>query len=498
MGLGKVKASVFAIRKQSETGTLVVPSAASQFIPLRAGFTMAYSNEKLESDELLNDIGATKPANGLETIEGTHPIYLKHSGTEGQEPESGILYESILGSKTVNATEYQTTGSPTTTVIPVADGTNFYVGQALLIKDGTNGYSIRNVESISTNDLTLNFALEDAPATGVSMGKAVSYIPTSTSVTPFSAWKYNANGYSIEAVQDCIVTGLSATFESNQFATAEFTYSGVKYFLNPIVITSSNKYIDWTDDDGTAAASVEEKVYRSPVELAETLENAMNAQTSETISVSYSSTDGKFTISSSTSATLSLLWDSGTNTANTIGEELGFTVSADDTSATSYESDNAIDLSAEYTPSYDDTDKIVIKNAELIIGSQEDNVCRCASTVTIEITQETEDALCICEETGIQEKVPVSRAVTLSATINVEQYDVLFFNNLINNSTVGAMLNIGPKSSGNFVAGKCMNMYIANATVDSYQVGGENILTAEISLSGFVTSDKKDIYINFL
>jgi hypothetical protein len=495
--VGQVRSSVFAIRKQAALGDLIVPNAAIQFIPLREGFSMSYSNEKLESDELVNDIGQTKSANGVESVEGSHPIYLKHSGVEGQEPETGILYESILGSKIVNAVQYATSGASTETVLAVANGSNFYVGQGLLIKDGTNGWSVRNIKSITGNNLTLNFALDDAPATATNLGLAVSYIPNPNGPIPFSAWKYNANSFSVEAASDCIVTELSATFEANQFSTIDFSYAGIKYFYNPIEILAGNSYIDWEDDDGVHAAQVPLDIYRSPIELAKTLQNVMNEQTAETITVSYSNQTGKFTIAAS-GALFELLWDSGTNTANTIGSTIGFIITADDDSALSYISDNELSYVAAYTPSYDNVDKIIVKDSQLFIGEQLDNLCVCATSATIAISKTIEDVLCICEETGIKEKVATGREVTLTATIVLNKHDVSFFDALINNKTISAMLNVGQKSAGNFQAGKTANFYLGNAVLNSFVVGGDSFLTAEIEISGFVTSDLKDIYVNFL
>lgn len=495
--VGQVRSSIFAIRKQASLGELIIPNAASQFIPLREGFSMSYTNEKLESDELVNDIGASKSANGVESVEGTHPAYLKHSGIEGQEPETGILYESILGSKVVNSTEYATAGVPTTTVIPVANGANFYVGQALLIKDSTNGFSVRNVKSISTNNLNLNYALDNAPASGVNLGRAVSYIPNPQGPVPFSAWKYNANSFSVEAASDCIVTELTTTFEANQFATAEFTYAGIKYYYNPIEILAGNSFIDWEDDDGVAAAQVPVGIYRSPIELAKTLESVMNAQTTETITVSYSNSTGKFTIAA-TGTLFELLWDTGTNTANTIGATIGFNIAADDDSALSYEADNELSYVAAYSPSYDNVDKIIVKDSQLFIGTQEENVCVCATTAAIAISKTIEDVNCICEETGIKEKIATAREVTLTATIVLNKHDVSIFDSLINNKTISAMLNVGPKSAGNFQAGKVANFYLGNAVINSFVVGGDSFLTAEVEISGFITSDLKDIYVNFL
>jgi hypothetical protein len=95
----------------------------------------------------------------------------------------------------------------------------------------------------------------------------------------------------------------------------------------------------------------------------------MNAVTSEVFTVTYSDSTGKFTITYANAATLSLLWNSGANTAQSIGTKLGFLVAADDTGSLTYTSDNAQTLTASYVPSYDAVDPLIFKSAELFIGS---------------------------------------------------------------------------------------------------------------------------------
>jgi hypothetical protein len=169
MSVGLQRASIFALKKETNAGDYLPPSVGSEFVPLRPGNTLNFQAEALESDELLNDIGAAKAFTGKESVEGSHSAYLRHSGIEGQEPEVGVLYESVMGSKVIHGTEFSTVSGSTTNIIKVADGTDFTVGQALLIKDSSNGYSIRNVKSISTNDLILNFSLPAAPVSGVAL-----------------------------------------------------------------------------------------------------------------------------------------------------------------------------------------------------------------------------------------------------------------------------------------------------------------------------------------
>ena len=493
------RASVMAVKKETTTGTLVPPAAASDYIPLRSGFAMEFAVEELASDELVNDIGVSKALAGKESVNGTHAAYLKHSEVEGQAPEAGIFFESCLGDVTVNATEYDLVGGSTTTVLNVgaAEGANFEVGQALLVK-ATNGYSIRNVKSISTDALTLNFAVAAAPALGTNLGKAVFYKPASSGHPSFTSWLYNGNGGAIQVAGGCRTTGISVTATAGQAAEIEMSYAGSKYYFNPILITSTNKHLDFTDDTGTFAVSVAEQYYHNPHDLARALEAAIDAATAETITVTYSNTTGKFTIATSTSVVLSLLWFTGANTATTIGPAIGFAVAANDTGATTYTSDTEIDLTSTHTPTYNDSTNIVVKDAELLIGGTTDTLCKAAQTVSIEIATPTTDVDSICEESGTKEKLILSREVTLTAELLLNKYESQIFDKLKQNETISAMLNIGPKSGGNWVAGKCVNVYLGNASVTSHNVTGDDYVIASVSIKGFVTSTLKDVYVNFI
>lgn len=497
------RGSTLGIIQEDTDGTLKELTAGSDFIPLRAGFAANATVEELESDELLNDIGQAEPAIGKETPTGTHPFYLKHSEVEGAAPEYGLLIESCLGAKTVNGTEYDTVSASTTSVVNVdsGEGSNFEEGQALLIKDTANGYSIRNVHSISTDALTLGFNLSGAPGSGVNLGKAVLYKPAATGHPSFSSWYYRGGGGAIEAIAGCKVSSLNLTLEAGQFAVGEFTFDGTQYYYNPIVITSSNNKIDITDDGGTIAVTLESKVYKSPVDLArEITDKATTASVgsgNDAITCTYSSTTGKFTLASD-GTTFSLLWNSGVNSANSVGATIGFSVAADDTGATSYVGDNAISFAAGYTASYDDAANIRVVENEIMIGDATDNVCREASSVTFTIDTPTVDVPDICAASGVAERLPESRAASMTATFTLKRYEAHLFDKFINGTTTKIMANIGPKSNGDWVAGKCVNIFMQNAKITGHVVGGDNYITVEISAKGFVNSGAKDIYINFI
>jgi hypothetical protein len=506
------KATVIAAVEETTTGELIAPSSAAEFVPARPGAAVTAAFEVIESDELLNDIGASESTLGKETPTLAHPAYVKHSGVEGQEPEIGIIYESCLGAKTVNATEYSVTagsvaGTSTTRgslEMATNDEDNFEKGQAVLIKDGTNGYAVRNVYNVDSagNQLDLSFNLDNAPASGVALGKAILYKPASSGHPSFSYWKYEGNAGGISAMAGSQTSTLGFSYTAGQNVELEINADGSSSYWNPIIIDATNDNIDITDDVGTIAVTLTSKAYKTPLDLADEITSKATAASvgsgDDTITCTYNSTDGKFTLASDGS-TFSLLWQSGTNTATSVGTTIGFLVAADDTGSTSYEGDGAISLGAALTPTYDDVELIVAKNVELMIGTFDEQICREASAFSITVDRPNVDVDDFCSESGVAEKVPESRAVTGSATLTMKRYESALFDRLKDNESVTIAMNVGPKDgSGNWTAGKCVNLYIPQAKITAHNVTGDTFLQVELEFSAFVSSDQKDFYINFL
>lgn len=118
-------------------------------------------------------------------------------------------------------------------------------------------------------------------------------------------------------------------------------------FYYGIEVTSDNKYLDFDEGSGELTATLDAGFY-TLTELAEALEDALNEIGTDAYTVTVNRSTRKFTIA--TDGLMDLLWDTGTNSASTIGELIGFDVSADDTNQTSITSDNAIGDS--YSPQF--------------------------------------------------------------------------------------------------------------------------------------------------
>lgn len=489
----KSRNSVGAVIVESVSGVASFPSAATDYIPLQDGeFELSPSFNELENAELRASIGKAKPVLGLEEPSGTISQYLKHSGIEGQEPQLGRLIQSAFGSKEVNATQHVTVAASTVSVIKVGVGigANFTVGESLLIKDPVNGFSIRTIKSISGDNLTLNFNLALAPGASVGLGKAVKYLVSNSGHPTLSVWLYRGNDGAVEMLAGSQVSAMNMEVSAGEFVSCSFDFDGTKYHFDPIRTLSADTKLDFTDSVPTTyAATVQAKTWRDPYELASALQASMNSLGSlDIFSVNYNSIDGKFSISSNGSA-FQLLWNTGVNTANTIGDKLGFLTAANDTGASVYPADNAQTWNAPQTPSYDSAEPLAAKNMEVLLGSPSDLSCIGISEFTFALENTLQTVTDICAESGVEERIITERTVTCEFTARLRKHDAQTFKRFRAGDDVGFQFSFGEKAGGNWIAGKSGCVTILNGRLSAFQVtSNDGIETITGTVTGFVNA----------
>lgn len=498
------RASVLAIVPEVTEGVPVEPTVGTQFIAMQDDFAMAPNFETLENAELQASIASSKPIQGMAAPSGSMSHYLRASGAEGVAPGYKELIKTIFD-EVAASTEYDTIAGSTASSLKVGvgEGVQFQRGQPLLIKDPINGYRIRCVESVSTDDLSIGFALPSAPAATVNLGKSVFYKPKNTGHGSFSVFHYLGNGGAVQLMSGARLTSMGISGSAGELLNASYSWDGLDFFFDPITITSSTRYIDWTDDDGTFAAAVPTGTYHDPHELAEALQDAMNAANlDETVTVTYSNTTGKFTIKS-TGLLLTLLWNTGVNAANSIGPKIGFLVAANDsgtTAVTGYTSDNAQVFNAPYTPSYDaNQNPIAMKNQEIMIGDTDDFVCFGAATTDITINQEKTDINSICAASGRSGSLISARSTEITVSGEIKQYDAKHFKNFRLNSKVKFQQSFGEKSGGNWIPGKCGVIFSPSMTITSLEITDEGgVAFVSMTLQGYVDNGQGEIYLGFV
>lgn len=490
--------SRMAIVQESTEGTLVQPSSGADFLALQEGFSVVLAVDTLENAELKASIGKSQSITGFENPSASVSHYLRHSGTEGVAPQSGYskLLKAAYGEEYVSGTEYDTIAASTTILIKVdtGEGANFRVGQAVLVKHAAFAWEIAVIKSISGDDLVPLFALQNAPATGTALGKAVYYKPAESGHPTLSLFDYRGNAGALQAVAGARVSKMSISAAAGELLNASFDLEGVAGYFGPIFIASADRYLDFTDDDGTFAAVVAAGSYKSPHHLAAALQAAMLlANPLKSPTVVYSNSTGKFTIKT-TGTLLSLLWNTGTNAANTIGDKIGFSVAANDTgtvATTGYTSDNAQDWSSPYTPAFDSPGTpLVVKNNRVMIGSQSDSSCFAAQSFTYDLTDVKVDQKSICAETGKAGSLISGREVVVSLSAVLSRHQADLFYAMIQNTGISFQYSFGSKSGSNWEAGKSGCIHIKDASVQKHELGDtDGLVTIEIDIAGFVDSN---------
>lgn len=127
------------------------------------------------------------------------------------------------------------------------------------------------------------------------------------------------------------VSNLSHFFRSKVWRSNQYGH---------FTIGPTNKFIDFDIGGSDLLSTLIEGEYTAQT-LATHIAAKMTASAGTTISCSYSTSTNKFTISKA-SGTLNLLWDSGANTANSVGSSIGFDVTSDDTGSLSYSSGQTV------------------------------------------------------------------------------------------------------------------------------------------------------------
>lgn len=489
-----------ALIQESSEAVPVFPSSGADYLELQEGFEISPEFAELETNILSGSIGQSKTILGLEEPSLSLSHFLKHSGVEGQAPSMGILLESALGQEDVRATERDTVAgstagdatNPPVLNVDAGEGVEFSRGDAILLK--RSPYEIRNVKSVSGDALTLNFNLENAaPASGVNLGKNVRYSPLDSGHPTLSAHIYSGNGGARQLMSGGRVTEATVNIPASELINMDATIDGVEYYYDPIqIVLGASDAIDF-NDGAPQSAVVTAGTYKDPHDAAAALQTAMDAQSTDNITVSYSDSTGKFTVASD-GITFAVDW---ATTVNTLGAKFGFT--ADDTGATSYESDSALDFSSEFTPTYDDSDPLVAKDNYIVLGDHADNACISAANVTFTVANEKTDILSVCASSGKEGSVFSGREVTVEIDALLERYDADKFKRFRRGETTEFMYVGGTKSGGDWEAGKCFNLYMPSATISSFQVADrDGLVSLNLTLTSFVDDGLGEVYVNFL
>lgn len=491
----QTRSSILGVMVETTEGTPVLPATGTDIVVLQPDFTMQPAFDSIENEEIRASIGAAKSIQGLENPTASGSQYLKGSGTEGAEPQLGRLFYGFFGAKSAATAEFDTIAGSTQYAFNVntGEGASFERGQGVLLKDSLNGFRIRALASVSGDVLTPIFGVPVAPLSSVNLGKCVLYKPANSDHPTLTLTHYLGNGGAKQVMAGTRVMGFSADVNPENLVNVNFNFEGISFYYDPIEITASTRYLDWIDDDGTWAAAIATGWYKDPVAVAEALQAAMQAANAgETPTVTYSDTTGKFTIKT-TGTLLTLKWNTGANTANTIGTKIGFLVAADDSgtgATTGYTSDNAQSFAFPFTPDYDDTDPSVAKYQEVMLGDADDYVCFQVSQMTISGTNTKANIGSVCAESGRSGSIISGRDFEVTMTHHIQKWEVDQWARFRKNQNTSFQYSWGPKTGGNWIPGKAGFMAAPKGTLTAFEIADQDGLAiVNLTFKPFVDSD---------
>lgn len=496
--------SVLAVKVETTEGTPVAPAAATDYVAIQENFGMQPSFNVLQNAELTPSLGKRQPILGSQkpTASGDH--YVRHSGVEGQAPDYAPLLKGCIGSETAASTEYALVSSSTVSLLKfnTGIGANFQRGQGVLVKDPTNGFSIRVIDSVSGDNGNLSFNLPGAPASAVKTGKCVLYKPLQVGHPTLTFWHYVGNGGAVQMMTGVRPTKFDIKGQAGGLINASMSFDGIAFYLNPVTITASTKYLDFTDDSGTYAVAVATGTYQDPSDLAEALQAAMNASgTTQTYTVSYDSLTGHYTVVG-TGTLLSLLLLTGANHTNSIATKIGFTA-ADQTGASAtvgYTSSASPTLTSPYTPSLDSANPLAAKANEVFVGNGTDTVTFKASDITVSYANTRTEIKDVNAASGVSGSQFTGREVKVTLKALLLQYDTSKFTKFRENTSCRFQWNFGNKSGGAWIPGQCGYVYLPTASITSWKISNDNGLAMlEAEMTAFVdSSGSGEYYLGFL
>ena len=218
----------------------------------------------------------------------------------------------------------------------------------------------------------------------------------------------------------------------------------------------------------------------------------MNATATTEVHVcEYLDATGKFKFTS-TGAVLTLLWNTGANTANTIGPKLGFAVAANDSGAapaTGYTADNVQTYAAPHTPTFDSTSPLVAKNQEVMLGDATDYACFNPSEVTVSLSNGVRKIEDICSESGRSSALINSRECEITVTALLNQYDASQLARFRNGDSIRFQATIGQKSGGNWTPGTVIYSYAPQSKITAISISNDDgLVSLSLTLQPFVSS----------
>ncbi len=224
-----------ALEKESTQGTYVAPQTGDSYVRVLAdGLELTPSKEQLDRNVLGLGLSKLNPRQGLKSVSGTIPVYMKSGDTAGEAPEYGVLIESLLGISKSSASSTSKTGHTSSVVeIEDADISKYAVGDIVVIKE-SGSYHISPISEVDTTGSVANITLAIPSTAGAFSDNVVVESFTTYSCSDNEHPSYSVSKYIedlvLESAMGVKTTSMSLeSFSTGQLATFNFGMEGINY-----------------------------------------------------------------------------------------------------------------------------------------------------------------------------------------------------------------------------------------------------------------------------
>ena len=218
-----------AVKGESTEGTYVAPASAADFVQAQEdGIEMNGSKDTLELNVIGTGLSKVAPRVGLESASGSLGVYMKAGSAADEEPEYGIMLESLCGAKRSAAA--QGSGSNhTTTLINVSNTSEYAVGDIVVVKQGSDYHTSPIVSLVADTSITLLIAAAAPFDDSVVVEAFNTYVPADEAHPSYSVSKWVEDEV-LEQSVGCKTTSLAVeSFSTGQVASLKMGFEGSNY-----------------------------------------------------------------------------------------------------------------------------------------------------------------------------------------------------------------------------------------------------------------------------
>ena len=235
MGIGLVadEGSVF-VEKEVTEGTYVPESGAAKAVEVLAdGLEFTPTKELLERNNRTSTVENVPARVGQKSMAGSIPVEFKAGSTEGAEPETTDLYESLLGGKRSYVARTSLTGHSTTTItLAAGEAAQYAKGDIVKIKEydenSANPDHVSPITDITGDVITLLIPYFQAFSDNVVVAAGVTYFHQAQAPT-ISITNYLGGEIREKAIGMRPTSGEISNFSTGQLPVMTFAVEGLNY-----------------------------------------------------------------------------------------------------------------------------------------------------------------------------------------------------------------------------------------------------------------------------